>query len=98
MRSPAYLQWIAAADQLFVMQKRKLLNQTLIGEYHCLLELAAPDRRRRDGSNMFKAPEDYAVRIGLIKDDSLCIKGTFVWCRGEDKPPYGCRLTIWDAT
>ena len=97
MRSEKYLQWIREADQLFVMQKRALLNQMLCGDFHCLLELVRPDKRRRDGDNYWKAPMDYAVRIGLIKDDSLCQKGTFLWIKGEGAPQHGCRITVWDA-
>jgi len=98
MRSPGYLQWIGEADQLFVMQKRTLLHQMLCGKFHCLLELYTSDgRRRRDGDNRFKAPLDYAVRVGIIKDDSYCEKGTFMWTTPETAPPYGCRLTVWDA-
>lgn len=97
-RSDKYLQWIKEADQLFVMQKRRLANQMLCGEYHCLLELVRPDNRRRDGSNFFKAPEDFLVRIGLIRDDSDCSKGTFMWIKGEGEPEFGCRITVWDAS
>ena len=68
----------------------------LMGKYNCLLELVAPDNRRRDGSNYFKAPEDFAVRVGLMKDDSMCEKGTFLWIRDSGGPLYGCRFTIWD--
>jgi Holliday junction resolvase RusA-like endonuclease len=97
MRSKVYLDWIAEADTLFLMQKQKLLNQQLVGEFHALLELYPPDKRRRDGDNYFKAPMDYATRIGLIKDDSYCTKGTFHWIRGENGFGVGCRLTIWDT-
>ena len=97
MRSEKYLQWIREADQLFVMQKQTLKNHMLLGEYHCLLELVRPDNRRRDGSNYFKVPEDFLTRIGMIKDDSFCEKGTFLWVKGEGAPPHGCRFTIWDA-
>ncbi len=69
----------------------------LSGPYHCLLELVRPDNRRRDGSNFFKVPEDFLVRIGIIKDDSLCEKGTFLWIKGEGAPESGCRFTVWDA-
>lgn len=79
------------------MQKRSLLNQTLGGKFHCLLELVAPDKRRRDGDNYFKAPLDFATRIGLISDDSMSEKGTYLWIRDGLGPPSGCRLTIWDA-
>lgn len=95
-RSDEYLRWITEADQLFVMQKRNLVNQTLCGSYQCLLELVRPDNRRRDGSNYFKVPEDFAVRVGLVKDDSFCEKGTFMWV-SADKLPYGCRFTVWDV-
>jgi hypothetical protein len=97
MRSPDYLLWINRCDQLFVIQKQALRNKMLCGKYECLLELVRPDKRRRDGSNFFKAPEDYLVRIGLIRDDSDCERGTFAWVKGDGAPPYGCRLTVWDV-
>ena len=97
MRSEKYLQWIREADQLFVMQKRALLGQILCGDFHCLLELVRPDKRRRDGDNYFKAPLDFSTRIGLIKDDSFSERGTYAWVSGEGAPMYGCRLTLWDA-
>lgn len=79
------------------MQKKALGNQMLMGEYECLLELVRPDNRRRDGSNYFKAPEDFAVRVGLMKDDSYCIKGTFMWVKADVALPHGCRFTLWDT-
>lgn len=79
------------------MQKKTLANQMLLGKFHALLELYRPDKRRRDGDNFWKASLDYIVRIGLIKDDSYCEKGTFCWVSESDAPPYGCRLTVWDA-
>lgn len=79
------------------MQKKSIGNQMLLGEYHCLLELVRPDNRRRDGSNYFKAPEDFLTRVGLIKDDSFCMKGTFVWRKSDADLSQGCRVTIWDA-
>ena len=96
-RSPQYILWIKAADQLFLMQKRSLGNQMLYGNFNCLLELVRPDNRRRDGDNYFKAVLDYGTRVGLIKDDCFCQKGTFAWTTGDGSPPHGCRLTIWDV-
>jgi Holliday junction resolvase RusA-like endonuclease len=99
MRSEKYLLWISQADQLFMTQKRTLLQHILYGDFHCLLELVRPDKRRRDGDNYFKAPLDYATRVGLITDDSHCQRGTFAWVSGDAsvKPTYGCRLTMWEA-
>lgn len=76
---------------------QRIKHQMLEGEYHCLLEIVRPDKRRRDGSNYFKAPEDFLTRVGLIKDDSFCTKGTFAWVSGDGAPPYGARMTIWEA-
>ena len=97
-RSEKYLLWINLADQLFLTQKRTLKNQILLGNFNCLLELVRPDNRRRDGDNYFKAPLDFAVRAGLIKDDSYCQRGTFAWVSGDASViPHGCRLTLWEA-
>lgn len=97
-RAPAYILWIKQADQLYVMQKHRLRNQMLLGKFHCLLEIYTSDgRKRRDADNRMKVPLDYATRIGLIKDDSYCERGTFAWVKAEDAPPHGARLTIWDA-
>lgn len=97
-RSDAYLLWITEADKLFVMQKRIIGNQMLVGKFHCLLELYTDDgRKRKDADNRIKAPLDYATRIGLIKDDSFNEKGIYMWVPKEKAPPYGCRLTLWDA-
>ena len=70
----------------------------LCGKFHALLELGVPPtKRRRDGDNLMKICFDYAIRVGLIKDDSLCEKGTFMWVNADVAPPHGCRLTLWDA-
>lgn len=79
------------------MQKRAIGNQMLVGNFHCLLELVAPDKRRRDGDNYFKCPLDFATRMSLIKDDSYCMKGTFVWVTTPLLPQCGCRLSLWEA-
>lgn len=38
-----------------------------------------PDKRRRDISNLIKAPEDFLVRWGILADDSLVEKLSAEW-------------------
>jgi Holliday junction resolvase RusA-like endonuclease len=79
------------------MQKQTLRNKMLLGKFACLLELYTSDgRKRADADNRIKSVLDYATRVGLIKDDSYCEKGTFMWVSAEAAPEYGCRLTLWD--
>ncbi len=41
------------------------------------------DKRRRDISNFIKAPEDFLVRWGVLKDDCLVEKLSAEWTHGE---------------
>lgn len=94
--SPAYQSWIKEADQLFLIQKRGPVK-TLTGHFFALLELHTTDKRRRkDGDNRWKAPLDFATRLGLIEDDQFMQWGMVGWIdEPEYAPPYGARLTIW---
>lgn len=69
----------------------------LCGKFAALLELYTSDgRKRKDVDNRTKAVLDFAVRVGLIKDDSHCEKVTSMWVKADGAPQYGCRLTLWD--
>lgn len=93
-RSTQYLRWIAAAEQLFVMNKPKGLIQQLEGPFVALLELRRPDKRRRDSDNLMKVPLDFASRLGLIEDDSNALWNLSGWTADPERAPYGARLTL----
>ena len=91
-RSPAYLKWIEQADQIFVMHKKGPIKM-LMGPFVAILELHSTDgRKRRDCDNRIKAAIDYAVRLGLVQDDSFMEWVVAGWT--DEPPPHGCRLTI----
>ena len=50
--------------------------------------------RKRDISNLIKAPEDLLVRMGLIEDDSLVRRCTVGWA---DVEPKTVTVLVWPA-
>lgn len=69
----------------------------LMGPFVPILELHTTDlRKKKDNDNRMKVPLDYAVRLGLIEDDSFSRFGIAGWV---DNPlpglREGARLTLW---
>ena len=94
-RSKAYLSWIKAADQLFLINKKGPIRK-LIGPFVAVLELYTTDKRcRRDADNRLKAPLDYCVRLGLVEDDSKAEIVVAGWVSDSSKAPHGAVLTIY---
>ena len=85
------MRWTEQADQLFVMHKPKGPIQQLEGPFCALLELKAPNKKRRDLDNLWKCPLDFMARLGLISDDKYMQWGLIGWV---DDLPYGARLTL----
>ena len=87
--------WISQANGIYLTQKKNLRHKMLPGKFEAYLLLWCGDgKRRRDGDNCFKAPLDFAKKMGLIVDDAYCEKGTFHWVSKPEAGPYGCRLIL----
>lgn len=86
----AYRDWQTEAGWHLAMRRDR---RVLPGPYHILFEVGRPDRRKRDLSNLWKAPEDLLVKHGVIEDDSQVATLQFKWV--DDLK--GCRVTITSA-
>ncbi len=92
-QSSTYKLWITQADVLFLQQKKGPIKM-LRGPFKMTLHLLRPSNNTRmDIDNRIKAALDYAVRLGLIEDDSYLQYGEFGWGT-RDQAPHGCRLTL----
>lgn len=87
--SPEYRAWRGEAGKLYMTQSKP---QPVDGPYKFLLEVQRPDKRRRDCTNLIKAPEDFLVALGLISDDSDAEEVTARWVK-EDLGGM-CRITV----
>jgi len=68
-RSDAYVAWLALA----AMETRQQKPGCIVGPYCLSVQLARPDKRKRDLDNFsFKAINDLLVQQGVVADDSLC--------------------------
>lgn len=89
--SPAYRAWKRNADA-FMMTHRIRRSPMIEVPFEATILLNA-DAGIGDGDNRIKVVLDYAQRIELIKNDSLCRKGNWEWVPAS-QAPYGARLII----
>ena len=67
--SDQYRTWIDEAGWIAKAQ----YPQPFLGPYKLTVQLARPDRRKRDLDNIaFKAINDLLVKLGIVQDDSMC--------------------------
>ena len=91
-RSQRYATWIQLADWELKRQR----PSKVAGPVHLLFEFQeGHDRRKRDISNLIKAPEDLLVKHGIIEadDNSIVRSITSKWTPGVE----GVRITIKGA-
>ena len=69
---------------------RRQAQEPIAGPVIINIQLGRPDRRRRDLSNYFKAPEDALVQHGLIDDDSMVQCLSMSWCNTP-----GATVWVW---
>lgn len=88
-------QFFAAADALFLSQKRALRGQRIDGPftYHLVLNRALR-HPLADGDNRGKYPLDCAQKFGLIENDKFAEGGSWSWGECE----HGCMLSIHRVT
>ena len=70
IKTQRYLTWLRAAGNEVLAQRQKPLRGPVV----LAINVRAPDKRRRDISNLIKAVEDLLVEHGLIQDDSNVAK------------------------
>ena len=92
IRSPKYDRWIEEAGWLLACQR----PQKCIGPVALFFEFEQPDRRKRDITNLLKAPEDLLVKHGIIEaDDCSIVRSVHAsWSEAVG----GCRITIEQLT
>lgn len=83
--SKGYEAWIVEASHA-MRQQRPLPHHTGMVELDMtagwpLRKDGSPSERKRDISNLIKAPEDLIVKFGVIEDDSLVERLTIGWDR-----------------
>jgi crossover junction endodeoxyribonuclease RusA len=75
-RSDKYTDWRKAALWGLAGQAK---GKRVAGPYTMLVEVVAPDKRRRDLGNIEKAVSDLLQAAKLIDDDCLCREMTLRW-------------------
>lgn len=91
-KSQRYQEWITQAGLALIAQRPKLACRAISGPYIMVLEVARPDKRRRDLWNLEKAVSDLLVLHKVIDDDHLCELGSIRW---SNRIPTGtCRVTV----
>lgn len=84
--SQRYETWIQESRIDYLRQRPKPIR----GPVTVLYEFERRDKRKRDLSNLIKAPEDFLVKCGIIEDDSLVWDFRAKWSDEVE----GCRITI----
>lgn len=86
--SKRYAAYGRHASQMMLAQRVKPVN----GKVQINIEVVAPDKRRRDGDNLWKCINDVLVKNGVIEDDSnrVIVRQSLEWVKSG--PP--CRITI----
>lgn len=84
--SQRYETWIQESRIDYLRQRPK----PIAGPVTILYEFERKDKRKRDLSNLIKAPEDFLVKCGVIEDDSLVWDFRAKWSDEVE----GCRITI----
>lgn len=75
-RAKTYTDWRKAALWGLAGQAK---GKRVAGPYTMLVEVVAPDKRRRDLGNLEKAVSDLLQAAKLIDDDCLCREMTLRW-------------------
>lgn len=75
VRSQRYATWARAAENEIMAQG----VNPVPGDVELFMVAGRPDRRKRDISNLIKAPEDLLVSCGLIEDDSKVVAVSIRW-------------------
>lgn len=92
-RSKAYMDWLRQADLHWLCAKPKMRVKGILGTFQAEIILSRPDKRRRDVDNGVKAVLDWAQRVEIIENDSLCEQAIIRYGKPEEAP-LGVRLII----
>lgn len=84
-KSERYEAWILEAKRAVCQQHFTQFTQPVSIAY----KFGAPNKKKRDIDNLFKAPNDLLVSVGAIADDSLIHK-----ISGEWADISGCEVEI----
>ncbi len=86
-KSKRYEAWEEGADA-WLLEQSPLPR--IKGAFNAVFSFGRPDKRKRDVTNLIKAPEDLLVKHGVIEDDSLAESVLARW----DKDVVGVRVEI----
>ena len=93
IKSKIYLDWLNAAD-MYVLSTRQFPKRKIHGPFRAAIRLNRDLRGRSDGDNRIKALLDWCQSRDLVRNDSDCLSGFWVWVDPLDAPE-GCRITLW---
>jgi Holliday junction resolvase RusA-like endonuclease len=89
-RAPKYIAWQQQAD-MSVMAKRQFPRRKISGPFS--IHIALNDSNRGDGDNRIKAILDWCQSRDVVRNDSDCRRGEWIWV-APDQAPAGCRVTL----
>lgn len=92
-KTERYTAWLAEAALALRGQRAVAIK----GSFRLRLSLERPDWRRRDLSNLIKAPEDFLVSQGIIEDDSFAQSIHVEWADVPPAKPGRLRISIEEA-
>ena len=90
--SPEYRRWKDQADMAVVANGCWRARVVMPAHFTALILLDV-GRRKGDADNRIKACLDWAQRLGLVTNDSLCDEVTARWVPTHEAP-HGCRLVL----
>lgn len=85
-KSNKYKDWIESATKKILKQDYAFFTK----ECEVVMSFVKPDNRKRDVANLEKAVGDFLVFAGVLADDSLIVKNTQQWVKGD----FECRIDI----
>lgn len=89
-RAPKYLKWQADAD-MAVMAHKQYPRRKIHGPFE--IRIALNEQNRGDGDNRIKAVLDWCQSRDVIRNDSDCRRGEWIWV-APDHAPAGARVTL----
>jgi Holliday junction resolvase RusA-like endonuclease len=89
-RSAEYVRWMEEAD-MTVMADKAYPKRKIAGSFGVMIMLSR--EHRGDGDNRIKAALDWLQSRDIVRNDSNCQTGVWLWVEPE-LAPRGCRVVL----
>ena len=92
-RSAEYVRWCEEAD-MTIMAAKQYPKHKIQGPFGVVIMLSR--EHRGDGDNRIKAALDWLQSRDIVRNDSDCQNGLWMWV-GPELAPRGCRVVLKEA-